>query len=137
MSNPTYVIYPNDISDKKDREEAYDLSRYLRQHYLDWTDTNAIHQYVHKATIFPEAYWVFSVEKTWDIEKQVYITDIRPIIEDPFDWLYDARYEMQDNAMLIRILRKSDYSIRNTYNNFKSSGFVTDFKEFFFGVDFL
>lgn len=133
MSNPIFTIYPNDISDKDSIQEAKNLSLYLRQHYLDWDDSNLMHNFVHTAAIFPEAYWVFSIENKFNIETQRMEKVIVPIIEDPFDWLYDPRYRMEDNPLLIRIIRKPDYSIRNSklYTGYQDSGFLEDFKEMF------
>ena len=134
MSNPMFVIAPNDFSNDKDRNYARAQSMLLRQKYLDWETDNIIHHWVHNAILMPVSFLEIAVEDQWDSDKQKFIKSIVPRVGDAFDWIFDPHYSFDDNQMVVKILRKpiQDYKDSSLYNIPKDGmtrNVVRDFKE--------
>jgi len=136
MFMPMFVVYPENISDEPAREEAKALSKLLKSLYLDWDANNIIHKYVHNAIKYPVAFWEIGLQNRWDPAQNKLVKTIVPTISDAFDWLFDPRYEFEENRVIIKVLRKTRKEIKE-YKLYKepSEGSVAtanDFKEMIF-----
>ena len=113
-TTPVYVAYPNDFSSDKDITAARYISLLLKEYYNDWHSDNLFHEYVHDGIVMPYSFLEIKVDEIWDEAKKDYIKDVRPVILDAFDILFDPRYNFDDNNIIIKILKKP---LRDFLNN--------------------
>jgi hypothetical protein len=117
-SLPIFVIYPDDISQPGQIQAAADNSKILRKYYNDWVSTNIIHQYIHLAIKYPMSFFEIHVEFRLDPATGLRKREIVPEVTDVFDWLFDPRVPFQENAVVIKKIRKTAGQL-DTYQNLK------------------
>ena len=131
---PLPVVYPDDISNEKDRAQAKGLSRLLKQTYLDWDAENLMHEYVHNAIKYPVSFFEINIENRYDKKSGKLKRVIVPAVSDAFDWLFDPRYDFEDNQCIIKVIRKTlgeikEYKLFKTPTDQTAPTSANDFKE--------
>jgi hypothetical protein len=137
---PLFVVYPPDISNKKDRDEASAISKRLRSRYDDWDANRLTHEYVHLAIKYPVSFWSIGVQKKFDPVAGRVKNTIVPSVDDVFDWLFDPRLPFQDNPIVVKIIRRpkkdlmSEYGMKEPQSSELSV--ATDYKEMIYDVKY-
>jgi hypothetical protein len=133
MFLPLFVVYPTNISDQKQRDFARNISKLLRQQYLDWDSENVIHEFVHLAIKYPVSFFEIGIENQMNDETGKLEKALKPTIADAFDYLFDPRIPFEDNPIIVKIIRKSLKTIKE-FKEFKapvvnSTNIAVDLKE--------
>lgn len=115
---PLFVPYPTDISNKKSLDDARYLGKFLEQKYMEWDSSNIIHNFVHNAIKYPVSFFEISIENKLDPITQKVKKCIVPRIGDVFDWYFDPRIPFEDNQVIIKVLRKSLFELKQ-FGGFK------------------
>lgn len=116
---PLFVVYPDDVSDEKAREDSKYLSKLLKKHYIDWDSKNLVHKYLHNAIKYPISFWEIGVENrtnplTGKTQKMVV-----PSVSDAFDWLFDPHIPFNENPIVIKKIKRNLKDIKE-YKDYKA-----------------
>lgn len=109
---PIFTFFPDDWANQDQIQRAQMISKRIHKEYTDWAATDLLHQFVHKAIIYPISFYGFNITEFTNLNG-ARKRKISPVILDAFDVYFDPRFEFEDNQIIFQVIRTNETAIKN------------------------